>query len=145
MNTKSLPNPNTWHPGLIYESDLRLGDYSYFSTIQSWSQQRIDADGRTFLLLGRGRRPSDEQVVMWFEVDARLSELTRAAVAAAGVLLIGRRADAFTPEELVLREVRFEADGTIRLFFNYPRGEELWMWPMVTFTDWTTCRARWIV
>ncbi len=104
------------------------------------------ATGRKFVLCGRGRRPSDDQVALRTEVEARLSELTRAAAATAEALLVGQLADAFTLEELVLNQVRFEEDRTMATeSLDYPRGDELWMWPMVTFTDWTPCRAKWIV
>ena len=82
--------------------------------------------------------------LLWTEVEARLSELTRAAAATAEALLVGH-ADAFTLEDSYSDQVRFEEDRTINLSLDYPRGDELWMWPMVTFTDWTPCLAKWIV
>lgn len=97
------------------------------------------------LLCGRGRFPSDEQIALWSEIDKRLPELTRTAVALASALLVGRERDAFEPGELVLREVRIEADNSFAFFFGLPREYEIEMWPMVMFTRWSTGRAEWVV
>jgi len=83
--------------------------------------------------------------VLWSEVEARLPELRQAAATAATALLVGAHADAFTAAELRLSQVRFEADGTLLLFLDFPRSNEVGMWPMVTFINWTACRVKWIV
>jgi hypothetical protein len=130
---------------LLYESAPQFGDYIYSPITRSWTQRRVDATGRKFVLCGRGRQPSDEQIAMWSEAEARLPELTRAAASAAGALLVGSHADAFTEAELWLSQVRFESDGTLLLFLGFPRSDDVGMWPMVTFSNWTACRAKWIV
>jgi hypothetical protein len=90
-NTKPLPCPADRHPALFYECHPRLGEYIYDPLIDSWSHQRADLYGRRFHLMGRGRRPSDEQILLWSKIDRRLAELTQAAVEAADSLLVGGR------------------------------------------------------
>jgi hypothetical protein len=144
-STEPVPIPDRLSPDRLYENDARLGPFVYYSpSIKSWMQWRVDDAGGKLQLMGHGRQPSDVQVALWAEVEARLPELRQAAVNAAGVLLVGERADTFAAGELELKQVRFEEDGTIELLLDFPRNS-LYMWPMVTLSDWIPTRVRWVV
>ena len=38
-----------------------------------------------------------------------------------------------------------ESDGAVEFFFDWPLGDELYMWPMVTFMDLVLKGWRWVV
>ncbi len=144
-NTKPLPSPIDRHPSLVYECHPQLGDYIYSPLINMWTQQRSTIDGRVILLAGRARSPTNEQLALWSEIDERLEVLTATAVNSAVALLVGQHEDLFRPNELVLHEIRMEADGSFVFFFGFPREDEVWMWPMVVFSDWVAGPAQWTV
>ncbi len=122
-----------------------LGEYTYSAPIESWYQQRSDPDGGVLMLCGRGRCPSEEQVILWSGIEERLSGLTHSAVVAASALLTGRERGAFDPRALVLDEVRIELDNSFALFLSLPRNQEMEMWPMVKFNGWEPGLAEWVV
>jgi hypothetical protein len=145
MHTKALPSPESRHPALTYAHDTRLGDYIFSPSIQSWTYRRLDAVGNEFLLMGRGTAPSQEQIQKWEHVEKELEQLVAAATSACTQLLVGPEPVLFTLSELMLREVRFELDDSVILFFSFPREEEVWMWPMVTFKDFKLVSTEWTV
>lgn len=144
-NTKPLPSPIVRHTSLIYECHPQLGDYIYSPSTNLWTHRRTGIDDRAILVTGRARSPTNEQLALWSEIDKRLFELTTAAVNSTAALLVGQRADHFKPDELVVREIRMEADGSFAFFFGFPREDDMEMWPMVVFSDWVARKAEWIV
>jgi hypothetical protein len=147
--TVALPSPADRHHSLTYETHPQFGDYIYSPTIKSWTQRRQMSDGRPLLLCGRGRKPVDEQIALFQEIDLRLPELTALAIAAIQPppiwpphVSFKRPAD-FTRDELVLREVRIEEDLTFKLFFDTSTGDRIDMWPLVDFRDWKISGTEW--
>lgn len=74
-STVALPSPGNRHHALTYESHPHFGDYIYSPTTESWTQRRQMANGQPLLLCGRGRRPTDQQIALFQQIDARLPEL----------------------------------------------------------------------
>jgi hypothetical protein len=128
----------------MYESRPEFGYYVYCPTTGLWSQLRTRADGREVTLRCRERTPSPERLRQWDEIDARLPELEHEAVAAVDEPPIKTWRTRFTGDELSLREVRIEADGTFALFFDSPTGDSIDMWPMVTFDGWIVKASEWV-
>jgi hypothetical protein len=95
--------------------------------------------------MGRGEKPTDAQLALWSKVEHHLEQLIAEAVGSTTQLLTGKEAGLFTPQELFLQQVRIETDMTVILFFGFPREEEVCMWPMVTFTDFTITATEWTV
>lgn len=147
-STIALPSPTERSRRLTYESLPEFGDYIY--SPESWTQRRQWLDGRPLLLCGRGRKPSEEQVALFLQIDERLLELTTLAVNAVDAPPIqppsspSNRLPQFSRDELVLREVRIEKDLAFALFFDTPTGDAIDMWPMVTFTDWRVRDSEWV-
>ncbi len=143
--TTSLPPQCPGHPSLVYEHHPDLGDYVYSASINLWSNWRITSDGHEFRLVGRSRRPSELQAQLWRSIEARLEELVSKGVvviqAPRGMPPGGR----FSREDISLREVRMESNGAVEVFFDWPRGDELYMWPVVTFMDLILKGWRWVV
>jgi hypothetical protein len=50
----------------------------------------------------------------------------------------------FVRQDLTLREVRLEDDGTFVLFFDSPTGDAIDVWPMVIFRNWSVESAGWV-
>ncbi len=117
--------------------------------MESWTQRRQTTRGQPLLLCGRGRRPTDEQIALFQQIDARLPELTASAIAAVDPPPIKprrvwfKRPPEFTRDELVLREVRIEEDLTFELYFDTPTGDRIHMWPVVEFRGWLVTGADW--
>jgi hypothetical protein len=78
-------------------------------------------------------------------VEHHLEQLIAEAVGSTTQLLTGKEAGLFSPQELFLQQIRIETDMTVILFFGFPREEEVCMWPMVTFTDFTITATEWTV
>jgi hypothetical protein len=148
-STTALPSPADRHHSLTYETHPLFGDYIYSPTIESWTQRRQMSDGRPLLLCGRGRRPTDEQIALFQQIDVRLPELTASAIAVIEPPPIKpprvwlKRPPEFTRDELVLREVRIEEDLTFELFFDTPTGDRIDMWPLVEFRAWEVAGTEW--
>jgi hypothetical protein len=149
MSTVALPSPADRHPSLTYERHPQFGDYIYSPTIESWTQRRQMPDGQPLLLCGRGRKPTDKQIALFQQIDARLPALTASAIEAVQPPPIKpprvwlKRPPEFTRGELVLSEVRIEKDLTFELFFDTPTGDRIDMWPMVTFSEWRVIGSEW--
>src|SRR4051794_29775692 len=79
-STIALPSPSDRHHSLTYETHPTFGDYIFSPSIGSWTQRRQMSDGRPLLLFGPGRRPSDKQIALFHQIDARLPELIRSAI-----------------------------------------------------------------
>jgi hypothetical protein len=142
--TTPLPSPKAHHPSLLYEHHPQLGDYIYEPSINAWTHRRAMMDGQLLLVRGRGRSPSDEQINLWEEIEARLPELTGAAVAVIGEPPVKPRRATFSRAALVLVEVRMELHGSIEFYFSSPIEDEIDMGPMVAFSGWTATRAAWV-
>jgi hypothetical protein len=148
-STVALPSPADRHHSLIYENHPQFGDYIYSHTIESWTQRRQMLDGQPLLLCGRGRKPTDEQIALFQQIDARLTELNASAIEAvqppptkvSRVWL--KRPPEFSRNELSLREVRIEEDLTFELFFDTHTGDSIDMWPVVEFRDWHVASSEW--
>ena len=95
--------------------------------------------------MGRGHAPSEAQIQLWHRVEDALEQLLIEARTSSKKLLVGAEADLFVAAELELKEVRFESDQSVILFFSFPREEEVWMWPMVTFKDLKSISTEWTV
>lgn len=145
MRTRALPSPEERHPALTYGHNPRLGDYIFSPKIQSWTHRRLNLESEEFLLMGRGTAPSPEQIDKWERVEGELDRLITIARSSSTQLLVGPQTGLFIPSELELREVRFELDDSVILFFGFPREEEVWMWPMMTFRDFRLVSTEWTV
>ena len=149
-STVALPHSADRHPHLTYEHHPNFGDYIYSPTILSWTQCRAFADGHPLLLSGRGRRPTEDQIALFWAIDSRLDELTKAAIAAVCPPPIKPRRGLFSRTlefaraELVLREVGLDEVDSFVLFFDTPMGDKINMWPMVTFCDWRITKSEWV-
>jgi S-methylmethionine-dependent homocysteine/selenocysteine methylase len=140
---QSLPSPTERHPSLAYEEDAVLGSYIYSPQIESWTNRRVKSDGEKFLLMGRGRQPSHEQLTLWRNLESQLERITAMAIAA--VKPPPLRADLFDSRTLKLREIRLEPDGTVSVFLDCPAVEDATpVGPMVTFRGWEVAAARWV-
>jgi hypothetical protein len=143
--TTPLPSPRWFrNPSLLYEHHPQLGDYIYSPTIESWTHRRATREGQLFILSGRGRSPSDDQLELWNEIEARLPELIGAAVEAVGEPPLTPRRAKFSKTDLVLTEVRMEPDRSFAFFFGSPVEDELGMGPTVTFSGWAITAAEWV-
>jgi hypothetical protein len=131
------------HRSLVYETHPTLGYYVSGGTTGLWSQLRSRADGREVMLRCRERAPSEERLRQWDEIDARLSDVERAAIAVVPEPPVVAARCRFRSEELSLREVRIEDDGTFVLFFDSPTGDTINLWPMVTFDGWSIIGSEW--
>ena len=143
--TTSLPPQCPGHPSLVYDKHPDLGDYVYSPSINLWTNWRVTSEGHEFRLAGRSRRPSEMQVRLWGSIEARLQELVTKGVA---VIEAPRRMPLrgrFLREDLSLREVRMEPEGETEFFFDWPQGNELYVWPMVTFLGLELKAWRWVV
>jgi hypothetical protein len=143
--TTPIPSPRWFrNPSLLYGHHPQLGDYIYSPTIESWTQRRATGEGQLFILSGRGRSPSDDQLELWDEIEVRLPELIRAAVEAVADPPVAPRRARFSKAELVIAEVRMELDGAFAFFFGSPVEDEVEMGPMVTFSGWAVTAAEWV-
>jgi hypothetical protein len=143
--TTSLPPQCPGGPLLIYEQHPDLGDYIYSPSIDMWSNWRVTSEGHAFRLAGRSRRPSDAQVQLWGSIEAHLEELVTKGVAvieAPGGMPLRSW---FSRASLSLREVRMEPEGETEFFFDWSQGNELYMWPMVTFLGLELKGWSWVV
>jgi hypothetical protein len=96
------------------------------------------------MLRCRERMPSEARLRQWEQIDARLPELERLAVAAVPEPPVKTALVRFERDELSLREVRIEDNGTFALFFHAPTGDTIDMWPMVTFDGWSIKESEWV-
>lgn len=148
-NTFALPSPTDRHPSLSYEHLPGFGDYIYGDGTRSWTQRRQDAAGRPLLLRGRSRRPTPEQIALLDQIDADIDRLSAVAIAAVQPphpdhFRAVAGAPMFVRQDLTLREVRLEDDGTFVLFFDSPTGDAIDVWPMVIFRNWSVESAGWV-
>ena len=100
----------------------------------------------TFLLRGRSSHPTPSQLSKWREVEARLPELTKQAIAS--IPIPPARDDPkrqFSRDAAELCELRLEQDGSIELFFHptIPNHEDYGLTPVVIFNDWKIVESYW--
>ena len=107
------PWPHGRHPKLTYEDHPRFGYYVYCASTVLWSQLRTRPDGRPLMLRCRERRPSDERLRLWAEVEERLPELEAAAFAAVPDPPVRPWRGRFDRAGLTLDEVVLEDDGLV--------------------------------
>jgi hypothetical protein len=117
----------------VYERHPTLGDYVYSPSIDLWTNRRLTSDGHEFLLAGRCRQPSEEQVRLWGSIEARLSDWVTRAIAVIQAPQGMPRKSQFSRDAFSLAEVRMEPEGAVEFFFDTPLGDELNLWPVVTF------------
>jgi hypothetical protein len=132
-STTSLPLLRPRNSRLVYEQHPDLGDYVYTPSIDLWTNRRVTSDGHKFLLAGRSRRPSEEEVRLWCSIEDCLEDLVAKAIAAIEAPPDMPRRRQFSREHLSLREVRMESGGVVELYFHSPLGDELHVWPVATF------------
>ena len=123
--------------------DLMIDAQGNGSLTDSWTNRRLTPEGRELLLEGPGRRPSDEQVQLWWSIEARLPELTSDAVAVVQGPPRMPRKCVFARDELSLREVRLGAGDSFEFYFDTPLGDKMDMWPVVSFSDWNVRAWEW--
>lgn len=127
-----------------------FGDYIYSPTTKAWTQRRQLINGQPLLLYGSGRKPTDNQIMLFQQIDGRLAELMEIAIAAVNPppskpqCKWFSRPSEFTWDELRLSEVRVEEDETFEFFFDSPTGDRIDMWPMVTFSGWRVVGSEWV-
>jgi hypothetical protein len=143
QRTAPKPWPLPRHSSLFYETHPTFGYYVYSG--DHWSQLRARPDGREVMLRCWERSPSDARLRQWDEIDARLLELERIAIAAVPQPPAKAARSQFRPDELSLCEISIDVDGTFALFFNTPTGDEIQLWPIVTFSfdGWSIREAEW--
>jgi hypothetical protein len=140
-----IPAPKAFRDrSVIYEHHPTLGVYIYEPTIDAWMQGRTTVDKKAFLLRGRGRSPSNDQLGLWSQIEAQLSELIKVAIEAVPEPPRSEFRAKFLKTDLVLAEVRIERDLTIYLFFSSPIEDEIELAPMVVFSDWIVTAAEWV-
>jgi hypothetical protein len=141
--TVSKPWPHECHRSLVYETHPSFGYYVYSPATGLWSQLRVRADGAEVMLRCRERAPSETGLRRWEEIDARLPELERAAIASVREPPVTAAQRRFRRDELSLREVEIDDDGTFALFFDSPTGDTIDMWPVVTFAGCSIKESEW--
>ena len=144
QSTVPLPSPADRHPKLAYDHQPGLGDFIYSSTTRGWTHRRQKSDGSPLLLLGSGRVPSDAQIRLWNEIDARLDELTATAATAVREPPVRPRRAMFDPADLEMDQVEVTDDGTFYFYFATPAGDEIDLWPMVTFKESIVTKSDWV-
>ena len=143
-STTPLPPLSPRHPSLVYEHHPDLGDYVYSPSIDLWTNRRVTSEGQEILLAGQGRRPSDEQVRSWRSIEAHLEDLTTKAIAVVPMPPAMPRRSQFSRQDLSLREVLIAVGGDFDFFFDTPLGDELDIWPKVTFQDTKLKGCEWV-
>jgi hypothetical protein len=135
---------------LTYENHPDFGDYIFSPTTTSWAQHRQMTNGQPLMLRGSGRRPTDDQIALFQQIDGRLQELTTSAIASIDSPPVKpprvwfKKPPDFTKDELFLDEVHINFDLSFEFFFGTPTGDRINMWPMVTFSDWIVTCSEWV-
>ena len=144
MTTRALPPLSPRHPTLVYESDPEFGDYVYSETIESWSNRRVKANGQEFSLLGRGRRPSQAQRILWRSLEEAIEWLSAAAVEAVRAPPVS--VEQTTVGELKMRQIRLELNGSVNVIVGSEAiDQSTGLALMVTFVNEKVSESRWII
>ena len=143
-STVPLPSPTDRHPNLVYDYHSDLGDFIYSATTRGWTHLRRKSNGRQLLLLGSGRLPSEPQIQLWNQIDGRLGELVAMAAATVPEPPVQPRGAKFERGDLEIDQVEVTDDGTFFFYFATPVGNEIDLWPMVTFKQWTVMGSEWV-
>src|SRR3954467_9142018 len=113
QRTVPKPWPLPRYSSLSYETHPTFGYYVYSDG--KWSQLRTRPDGREVMLRCWERSPSEAALRQWEEIDAHLAELESLAIAAVPEPPGEPERSQFRPQELWLREIEIEGDGTFTL------------------------------
>jgi hypothetical protein len=88
---------------------------------------------------------------LWNEIDPKLAELTATAATAVREPPVGpyphkwiRRRAKFGPADLEMDQVEVTDDGGFYFYFATPAGDEIGLWPMVTFKESTVTESEWV-
>ena len=120
--------------------DPSLGRYVTGPGDGSWRCRPHD----TFLLRGRSKHPTPEQISVWREAEVRLPELVERAIASIPPPAAHDPANTFDRAGCKLDEIRLEQDGSVVFFFGpsiLVDGYELY--PMIVFRDWKITESHW--
>jgi hypothetical protein len=142
--TRRLPWLGARPASVIVEQHPELGEYTYSPSVpHGWTHWRAMRDGHTFTVDGHGRRPTDEQLRLWYGIEARLPELIAAAIQAIGEPPIKPRRTKYSKDGIALCYVQLEEDGSFLLGFTSPVEDEIEMSPVVAFSGWSVAQAEW--
>lgn len=144
FRTATRPWPQPRDRSLVYADHPTFGYYVYAPSTGRWAQARGRPDAPDFVLRCRERAPSDQSIQTWQQIEARLPELEAAAVASVGDPPVRAKGARFDRRHLSLRAVEIDDAHNFVFFFDTPLGDEIDMWPMVTFADWAVRRSEWV-
>ncbi|MFN9114166.1 MAG: hypothetical protein ACK5XN_29215 [Bacteroidota bacterium] len=125
--------------------DPTLGAFQYCTLTQSWTSNICDESGEKLMIRGRSRAPTEQQKGLLAFFRPMLPTLT--ADTHFRLDLPPELPRAILPDSLVLREVRFESNGEVELFFDPPLSDGAFCaWPMavcspcgeINRVEWTT-------